>query len=103
MVRGIDAAVAELKEHPDQPVTAEISGLVIELRYRGRRTADDIFKEIGPWEGETYEELRDQMTRETGNGEAKVVPEPRRLGFMAGEITVPADFDRMGEAEIEAF
>ncbi len=25
----------------------------------------------------------------------------RRLGFMAGEITVPDDFDRMGQAEIE--
>jgi len=31
-------------------------------------------------------------------------PEPaqvRRLGFMAGQIAVPDDFDRMGEAEIE--
>jgi prevent-host-death family protein len=25
---------------------------------------------------------------------------PRRIGFMAGDITVPDDFDRMGEAEI---
>jgi prevent-host-death family protein len=37
----------------------------------------------------------------------KVVPletpeagEARRLGFMAGQIAVPDDFDRMGEAEI---
>ena len=29
-------------------------------------------------------------------------PAPRRLGFMAGEIAVPDDFDRMGQAEIEA-
>lgn len=29
-------------------------------------------------------------------------PEPRRLGFMAGEIAVPEDFNRMGEAEIAA-
>lgn len=31
-------------------------------------------------------------------------PEPsqaRRLGFMASQITVPDDFDRMGEAAIE--
>ena len=28
--------------------------------------------------------------------------EPRRLGFLAGEISVPEDFDRMGEAEIAA-
>jgi prevent-host-death family protein len=27
---------------------------------------------------------------------------PKRLGFMAGEIAVPDDFDRMGEAEIAA-
>lgn len=27
---------------------------------------------------------------------------PQRLGFLAGEIAVPADFDRMGESEIAA-
>ena len=27
---------------------------------------------------------------------------PQRLGFLAGEIVVPKDFDRMGEAEIAA-
>jgi prevent-host-death family protein len=27
---------------------------------------------------------------------------PQRLGFLAGEIDVPKDFDRMGEAEIAA-
>jgi prevent-host-death family protein len=26
--------------------------------------------------------------------------EPQRLGFMGGKITVPDDFDRMGEGEI---
>ena len=27
---------------------------------------------------------------------------PKRLGFLEGEIRVPADFDRMGEREIAA-
>jgi prevent-host-death family protein len=27
---------------------------------------------------------------------------PKRLGFLAGEILVPDDFDRMGEAEVAA-
>jgi prevent-host-death family protein len=27
-------------------------------------------------------------------------PMPKRLGFLKGEIAVPDDFDRMGEAEI---
>lgn len=25
---------------------------------------------------------------------------PRRLGFLAGQLTIPADFDRIGEEEI---
>jgi PHD/YefM family antitoxin component YafN of YafNO toxin-antitoxin module len=34
--------------------------------------------------------------------ESAPVPKPsRQLGFMAGEIAVPDDFDRMGAAEIE--
>ncbi len=33
--------------------------------------------------------------------EAPKHTEMRRLGFMAGQISVPEDFDRMGEAEIE--
>jgi antitoxin (DNA-binding transcriptional repressor) of toxin-antitoxin stability system len=31
-------------------------------------------------------------------------PEPaqvRRLGFLGGQFTIPEDFDRLGEAEIE--
>lgn len=41
-----------------------------------------------------------------GKPMAKVVPletgeqAPRRLGFMAGQITVPDDFDTMGQQEI---
>jgi prevent-host-death family protein len=31
-----------------------------------------------------------------------VPPAPQRLGFLAGEIAVPEDFNRMGEAEIAA-
>lgn len=32
---------------------------------------------------------------------APTEPQRRRLGFMAGQIAVPEDFDRMGDAEIE--
>ena len=32
---------------------------------------------------------------------APVGPEVKRLGFMAGQISVPDDFDRMGQEEIE--
>jgi hypothetical protein len=81
VVKGIEEAVAALKRDPAQPVTAEIDGLVVELRYKGegpvdeagqekeRRTADDLFREVGPWEGETYEEITELLRdSQTGGG-----------------------------------
>ena len=41
------------------------------------------------------------MVKVTALG-APVGKEIKRLGFLSGEITVPDDFDRMGEAEIES-
>lgn len=45
----------------------------------------------------------------SGKPVAKIIPldapdagKTKRLGFMAGQLSVPADFDRMGETEIEA-
>ncbi len=40
------------------------------------------------------------MVKVTALG-APVGTEIKRLGFMAGQISVPDDFDRMGEDEIE--
>jgi len=67
------------------------------------------------------QEAKDQLSRlvdQAVKGEAFVIakagkplvkvssleatPEPQRLGFLAGEIAVPKDFNRMGEAEIAA-
>lgn len=47
------------------------------------------------------------MIAKAGKPLVKVAPltapaEPRRLGFLAGEITTLHDFDRMGDAEIAA-
>lgn len=33
--------------------------------------------------------------------DAAAAPAIRRLGFLGGRFTIPDDFDRMGEAEIE--
>lgn len=40
------------------------------------------------------------MVKVTALG-APVGKEIKRLGFLSGQISVPDDFDRMGEAEIE--
>lgn len=74
MVRGIKEAMAALKCDPDQPVTAEIDGLVVEIRVTGRRTAGDIFREVGPWEGESQEELIKMLREARDQGGSKEMP-----------------------------
>jgi len=57
----IEEAVAQLKKDPHHPVQAEVDGLTVELRAveksERRRSAAELFAELGPWEGETTEEL----------------------------------------------
>ena len=61
-------------------MTAEIDGLVLELRRKGslvsapRRTADDVFKEVGSWEGETYEEIAGLLREGRKQGSSKEPP-----------------------------
>jgi coenzyme F420-reducing hydrogenase alpha subunit len=57
MVKGIEAAVAKLKEDPEHPVTAEVGGLIVEVRYKGRRTAADLLREIEPLDDESAAEM----------------------------------------------
>ena len=72
MIKTIDEAVKELRRDPDHAVTAEVDGLVVEMRYKGRRSAADVFRELGPWEGESTEEMRDlfrESRQQGGSGE----------------------------------
>jgi len=57
----IQQAVADLEQDPEHVVTAEVNGLILEIRCTGRRTADEVFQEVGPWEGESAEELRNLL------------------------------------------
>lgn len=72
MMRSLDEAVQELKRDSTQTIVAEVDGLVVEVRYKGRRSAADMFGEIGPWEGESAEDMRDlflESRRCGGSGE----------------------------------
>ena len=57
MVKGIEEAVAKLRVDPGHPVTAEIDGLILEVRYKGRRTAADLFRDIEPLDDTSAEEM----------------------------------------------
>lgn len=71
MVKGIEAAVAKLRVDPEHPVTAEIDGLVLEVRYKGRRTAADLFREIEPLDDTSAGEML-RAIRETGDNARKL-------------------------------
>ncbi len=74
MTHGIDQAIAKLRRDPGKPVLTEIDGLVIELHYKGQRSAGDVFREIGPWEGETTEELIELLRQARKEGGSKEPP-----------------------------
>jgi hypothetical protein len=59
----LDQAVEALKRDPTRAVRARVGDMTVELRAvpdsppAVERSADDALREVGPWEGETYEEL----------------------------------------------
>ena len=57
----LEAAVEQLRREPGQPVRARVAGLTIEIRVAceppANRSAADVFAEIGPWAGETTDEI----------------------------------------------
>jgi hypothetical protein len=58
--RSLDEAVAQLKRDPRRAVHARVDDLDLELRVVDRpanQVATDVFEGIGPWEGETSDEL----------------------------------------------
>lgn len=74
--RALEAAFEQLRLEPDRPVQAEIGGLVVEMRLKPRRSAADVFREIGPWEGESTTDLMQRLEEERRRGGTK---EPPRL------------------------
>ena len=57
----IEEAVEQLRRDPTRPVRARVGDLTIEVtavtEEASGRSAASVFAEIGPWEGETTEEL----------------------------------------------
>jgi hypothetical protein len=71
----IEEAIQELKRHPEAPVVARVDSLLVEIRVQKERTADDVFNEIGLWEGESQEELTALLAKARDEGTSRKVPE----------------------------
>jgi len=75
----LDEALAQLRTDPSHPVQVEVDGLTVELRVVAKpprtKSAADLFEEIGPWEGETTEELLAFLREARREGGQRQVPE----------------------------
>jgi hypothetical protein len=57
--RSLEEALAELKRDPNQAVHAHVDNLEVEMRVvaKEQTASADIFEGVGPWQGETTDEL----------------------------------------------
>jgi len=80
----LDQAVEALKRDPTHAVRARVDDLTVEIRAvpegptrqlaPGEKSAADVFREIGPWEGETLDELLEFFAEARRRGGSRNVP-----------------------------
>ena len=79
VVKSIEEAVERLKRDPTRSVRAKIGDVTVEVRAvteeATERSAASVFAEIGPWEGETAEELLALLAEARHRGGQRSVPE----------------------------
>jgi len=75
----LEDVVAQLKRDPDHPVRAKVGDLTIEVRavdgQVSGKTAADVFGELGPWAGESTEEILGLLAEARRLGGRRSVPE----------------------------
>lgn len=72
MAQTIEDVVAQLRRDPHHPVRTTIAGLEVEVHVVAERTigqsAADVFASLGPWSGETTEEILDILSEARRGG-----------------------------------
>ena len=75
----LEEVVALLKRDPGHPVRAKVGDLTIEVRAvdgpGAGRSAADVFAALGPWAGESTEEILRVLAEARRSGGQRSVPE----------------------------
>lgn len=78
MASPLDEAVAQLKKDPSHPVRARIGDMTVEVRAiveaTGNQSAADVFATLGPWAGESTDELLQLLSDARRRGGQRSVP-----------------------------
>jgi hypothetical protein len=76
IAKNLEEAIQRLLRDPIHPVEAIVGDLRVEVRVKTPRSAAELFREVGPWEGESTEELWKRLEEERrrgGSGEPPVL------------------------------
>jgi hypothetical protein len=75
----IEEAVAQLKKDPGHPVRARVGNMTVEVRaideQGAAQSAADVFAGLGPWAGESTEEILHLLAEARRSGGRRAVPE----------------------------
>jgi hypothetical protein len=78
VAKTLGEALEQLKREPDQPVQATVEGMIVEVRvvpqFLEGRSAAEVLAAIGPWEGETTEELMAFLSEARCDGRSRRTP-----------------------------
>ena len=79
MPKTLEDLVEQLKRDPGQPVRARLGDVTIEVRAVAEppagKSAAELFAEVGPWAGETTEEILAILAEARRHGGRRTVPE----------------------------
>ena len=78
MAKTLAEALDELKRDPGRPVRADVQGMTVEVRVVTppvEISAAEVFDRVGPWAGETTDEILSILAEARRRGSRRDVPE----------------------------
>jgi hypothetical protein len=78
IAKSLEEAVERLRLDPFHPVETVVDDLHVEVRVKAPRSAADLFREVGPWEGESTEDPWQRGAEERQRGAATVAASASR-------------------------
>jgi hypothetical protein len=78
VAKTLDEALNELKRDPAHPVRADVEGMTVEVRVvtpPAKGSAAELFDRVGPWAGETTDEILSMLAEARGKGSRRDVAE----------------------------
>ncbi len=78
VLKNVEEAFAELRRDGSRPVRARVGDMTVEIHVvpdaSSGKTAAELFRDIGPWDGESEEEIAELLAEARRGGGRREVP-----------------------------